>query len=157
MRNIESHALPFLLNPRTTPPPPPPHISFIFLFFFFFIFFFFCFFKNLLRLKINILSSVYPEINFLAEPVMKINNLSRPKMPAPPPPPFRIKWSSTKIRQTQKRWLRKKVTVRRTSTGSPSGQHSTSPVCNGCGHANRGRLFLRTPGPIPFGTCIFLC
>ena len=59
---------------------------------FFFFFFFFCFFKNLLRLKINILSSVYPEINFPAESVMKINNLSRPKVPGPPP--LRIKWSS---------------------------------------------------------------
>ena len=37
---------------------------------------FFCFLKKLLRLKINILSSIYPEINFPAEPVMKINNLS---------------------------------------------------------------------------------
>ena len=55
--------------------PPPPS-------------FFFSFFpkKNLLRLKINILSSIYPEINFPAEPVMKINNLSRPKVPGPPPP-----------------------------------------------------------------------
>ena len=51
-----------------------------------FLFFFFCFFKNLLRLRINILSSLYPEINFPAEHVMKINNLSQPKMPAPPPP-----------------------------------------------------------------------
>ena len=54
---------------------------------FFFFFFFFCFKKNLMRLKINILSSIYPEINFPAEPLMKINNLSRPKVPAPPPPP----------------------------------------------------------------------
>ena len=75
MQNIESHVLPPLLNPRTNPPPPPPRNPF-----------FFCFFKNLLRLKINILSSVYPEINFLAEPVMKMNNLSRPNLPAPPPP-----------------------------------------------------------------------
>ena len=66
---MESQFLPPLLNPRTTPPP---------LFFFFL--------KKLLRLKINILSSIYPEINFPAEPVMKINNLSRPKVPAPPPP-----------------------------------------------------------------------
>ena len=58
--------LPPLLNPRTNPP------------------FFSCFFKNLLRLKINILSSVYPEINFPEEHVMKINNLPRPKVPAPP-------------------------------------------------------------------------
>ena len=63
-----------------TLPPPPPHFSFFF-------FFFFCFLKNLLRLKINILSSIYPEINFPAQPVIKINNLSRPKVPAPPPPP----------------------------------------------------------------------
>ena len=28
---------------------------------------------------------IYPEITFPAEPVMKINNLSRPKVPAPPP------------------------------------------------------------------------
>ena len=55
---------------------------------FFFFFFFFCFLKNLLRLKISILSSIYPEINFLAETVMKINNLSRPKVPAPNPPPL---------------------------------------------------------------------
>ena len=73
MQNIESHVLPPLLNPRANPPPPPPRNPPVFL----------CFFKNLLRLKINILSSVYPEINFLAEPVMKINNL----LPAPPPPP----------------------------------------------------------------------
>ena len=66
MQNIESHVLPPLVNP-TNPP------------------FLFCFFKNLLRLKINILSSVYLEINFPAEHVMKINNLSRPKVPAPPP------------------------------------------------------------------------
>ena len=37
-------------------------------------------------MKINILSSIYPEINLPAEPVMKIiNNLSRPKVPGPPP------------------------------------------------------------------------
>ena len=71
MQNMESQFLPPLLNPRTTPP--PSHF-----------FFFFCFLKKLLRLKINILSSIYPEINFLAEPVMKINNLSRPKVPDPP-------------------------------------------------------------------------
>ena len=71
MQNIESHVLPPLLNPNTTP---PPHPTFVF-----------CFFKNLSRLKILILSSVYPEINFPAEPVMKINNMSRPKMPAHPP------------------------------------------------------------------------
>ena len=65
----------------------------------FFFFFFFCFFKILLRLKINILSSVYPEINFPAEHVMKINNLSQPKVPAPPPPPppLRIIWSSPEV------------------------------------------------------------
>ena len=57
--------------------PPLPH----------FFFFDFWFFKNLLRLKINILSSIYLEIKFPAKPVMKINNLSRPKVPAPPPPP----------------------------------------------------------------------
>ena len=49
MQNIENHVLPPLQNPRTTPP-------LVF-------FFFFCFLKNLLGLKINILSSVYPEIN----------------------------------------------------------------------------------------------
>ena len=38
----------------------------------------------MLRLTIYILSSVYPEINFPAEHMMKINNLSRPKVPAPP-------------------------------------------------------------------------
>ena len=75
VQNIESHVLPPLLNPRTNPSPPPPPQSSLF----------FCFFKNLLPLKINILTSVYPEINFLAEPLMKINNLSRPNLPAPPP------------------------------------------------------------------------
>ena len=97
MQNIENHVLSPLLNPPTTPPP---------LFFFFFFFFFFGFFKNLLRLKLNILSSVYPEINFPAEHVMKINNLSRPKVPAPPPPPLRIKWSSPnfQISFTPKFW-----------------------------------------------------
>ena len=75
MQNIENHVLPPLLHPRTTPPPP---------FFFFFFFFFFCFFKNLFWLKINILSSVYPDINFPAEHVMTINNLSRPKCQPPP-------------------------------------------------------------------------
>ena len=48
------------------------------------LFFFFLLLKNLLRLKINILSPIYPEMNFPAEPVMKINNLSRPKVPGPP-------------------------------------------------------------------------
>ena len=79
MQNMESQVLPPLLNPRTISPPP--------------FFFAFCFFKILLRLKINILSSIYPEINFPAEPMMKISHLSRPKVPAPPPP-LRIKWSS---------------------------------------------------------------
>ena len=63
-------------KPSHCPPPPSP-------------FFFFCFFKNLLGLKINILSSVYPEINF---PVIKINNLFRPILPAHTPP-LRTKWS----------------------------------------------------------------
>ena len=72
MQNMESQVLPPLLNPCSTPLPPP---------------FFFSFLKKLLQLKINSLSSIYPEINFPAEPVMKINNLSRPKVPAPPPPP----------------------------------------------------------------------
>ena len=46
---------------------------------------FFCLlFKNLLRLKINILSQVYPEISFPAKLMMKINNLSRPNLPGPP-------------------------------------------------------------------------
>ena len=71
------------------PPTPPPFYLSIY---FFLSFFFFCFLKKLLRLKINILSSIYPEINFPAELVMKINNLSRPKVPGPPP--LRIKWSS---------------------------------------------------------------
>ena len=66
---MESQFLPPLLNPRTNPPPP-----------------FFFALKKMLWLKINILSSIYPEINFPAKPVMKINNLSRPKVPAPPPP-----------------------------------------------------------------------
>ena len=60
MQNIESHVLPPLYFTLALPPPSPLQSPF------------FCFFKNLLRLKINILSSVYPEINFLAEPVMKI-------------------------------------------------------------------------------------
>ena len=64
MQNMESQFLPPLLNPRTNPPP---------FFFFFFLLF-----------KINILSLIYPEINFPAEPVMKINYLSRPKVPGPP-------------------------------------------------------------------------
>ena len=56
--------------------------------------FFFWFFKNLLQLKINILTSVYLEINFSTEPLVKINkNQSRSHLPAPPPP-LRIKWSS---------------------------------------------------------------
>ena len=77
-QEMESQVLPPLLNPSTSPPP---------------LFFFFCFLKNLLlRLKINILSSIYTEINFPDEPVIKINNLSRPKVQ--PPPPLRIKWSS---------------------------------------------------------------
>ena len=85
MQNMESQFLPPLFNPRTNPPPP--------------IFFFL---KKMLRLKINILSSIYPEINYPAKPVMKINNLSRPKVPGPPP--LRIKWSSPKPshRLTQK-------------------------------------------------------
>ena len=69
---------PLYLTLALTPPP------LFFLLLLLIIFFFFCFFKNLLRLKINILSSVYPEINFPAEHVMKINNLSRPKVPPPP-------------------------------------------------------------------------
>ena len=85
MQNIESNALSPLLNPCTNTNHPPPLPTPIF---------FFCFFKNLLRLKINILSSFYPEINFPAEPVVKINNLSRPHLPAPP---LRIKWSSPYI------------------------------------------------------------
>ena len=67
MQNIKPCPAP-LLNPRTNPPPPPPPPFYFILFF--------CFFKNLLRVKINILSSVYPEINFPAESVMKIKNLS---------------------------------------------------------------------------------
>ena len=69
MQTTESQVLPPLLNPRSTDPPPP---------------IFFLLLKKMLRLKINILSSIYPEINFPAESVMKINNLSRPKVPAPP-------------------------------------------------------------------------
>ena len=38
-------------------------------------------------MKIKSLSSFNPEINFPAEHVMKINNLSRPNLPASPPPP----------------------------------------------------------------------
>ena len=63
MQNIENHVLPPLLNPRTNPPPP-------------------LFFKNLLRLKIIILSSVYPEINFPAEQY----KLSVPTKSASPSP-----------------------------------------------------------------------
>ena len=70
MQNIESQVL--YLTLALTPP-------------FLFVFGgFFCFLKHLLRLKINILSSIYPEINFPTEPVMKINNLSGPKVPGPP-------------------------------------------------------------------------
>ena len=81
-QTIESQVLPPLLHPRTDTPPPPCFFSF----FNFFFFFFFLHFKKFVRLKINILSSIYPEINFPAESAMKINNLSRPKVPAPPPP-----------------------------------------------------------------------
>ena len=38
-----------------------------------------------MRLKINILSSVYLEMNFPVESVMNINNLSRPNLPGLPP------------------------------------------------------------------------
>ena len=72
MQNMDSQVLPFFLTLAL--PPPPPYF-----------FFLFCFLKNLLLLIINILSLIYPEINFPANPVMKINNLSRPKVPAPPP------------------------------------------------------------------------
>ena len=89
MQNTQSQVLRPQLNPRTNTQPPTP----FFVCLLGFLFFFFCFLKNLFRLKINILSSIYPEINFPAKPVMKINNLSRPKVPAPPPP-LRIKWSS---------------------------------------------------------------
>ena len=41
------------------------------------------FMPPLLNPRTNILSSIYPKLNFPAEPVMKINNLSRPKVPAP--------------------------------------------------------------------------
>ena len=66
----KANSCPHLLHSRTTPPP-------------FFFFFFFLLLKNLLRLKINILSSIYPEINFPPEPLMKIDNLSRPKVRGP--------------------------------------------------------------------------
>ena len=54
-------------------------------------FFFFCFFKILLRIKINSLALVYLKINFLVELMLKINNLSRQNFPALPS--LRIKWS----------------------------------------------------------------
>ena len=77
-----ARSCPLFLTLALPPPPPPPTHFFVCLFGFFF----FCCLKNLLRLKINILSSIYPEINFPAKPMMKINNLSRPKVPAPPTP-----------------------------------------------------------------------
>ena len=81
----KARSWPLYLTLALPPPPSPPPYSFFF--------FFLLFKKKLLRLKINILSSFYPEMNFPAEPVMKINNLSRPNVPAPPPP-RRINWSS---------------------------------------------------------------
>ena len=78
------------------PPPPPPSPIF---------FFFFCFLKNLLRLKINILSSIYPEINFPAEPVMKINNLSRPKVPGPPQNQMVVPLTGSKISKSSMKYL----------------------------------------------------
>ena len=50
MQNMKSQVLPPLLNPRTQPPPP--------------FFFFFLLLKNLLRLKINILSPDLPGNEF---------------------------------------------------------------------------------------------
>ena len=41
--------------------------------------------KILLRVKIYILTLVYLEINFPAELMLKINNMSRQNLPAPPP------------------------------------------------------------------------
>ena len=112
MQNIESHVLPPLLNLRTI----------------FFFFFFFCFFKNLLQLKINILSSVYPEIIFSAEQVMKIINLSRPKVP--PPPPLRIKWSSSKTGLNN--WSISKSPKRGTEPGVRKGKRSLLAINTRC-------------------------
>ena len=41
-------------------------------------------FRNFLLFKMNILSSVYLEINFPAVPMVKINNLSQQNLSAPP-------------------------------------------------------------------------
>ena len=65
---MESQFLPPLLNPRTTTPS-----------------LFFCFLKKNVAVENKYSVLDLPE-NFPAEPVMKINNLSRPKVPAPPPP-----------------------------------------------------------------------
>ena len=74
-KTSKARSFPLYLTLALAPPPTP------------FFFLFFCSLKNLLRLKINIMSSIYPELNFPTEPVMKVINLSRPKVPAPAPPP----------------------------------------------------------------------
>ena len=74
MQNIKPCPAP-LLNPRTNP---PPH-------FILFIYFFFLLFQKFVADENKYLSSVYPEINFPAESVMKINNLSWSKVSTPPP------------------------------------------------------------------------
>ena len=78
---MESQVLPPLLYPRTNTPPP--------------IFFFFLLFKKVVAVENKYSVLDLPRIYFPAEPVMKINNLSRPKVSAPPP--LRIKWSSPKF------------------------------------------------------------
>ena len=55
------------------PNPQPPFVLFCFLI--------------LLLMKIDILALVYLKINFPAELMLKINNLSRQILPAPPPLP----------------------------------------------------------------------
>ena len=68
------------------PNPATPFLFFVFFFFVFFFCFSFVLFKILLSMKINILALVYLKINFPAELMLKINNLTRPNLPVPPPP-----------------------------------------------------------------------
>ena len=65
----------FFKNHMENPVPPPFWTNILF-----------WFVKMLLRVKIYILALVYLKINFPAEIMLKINNLSRQNLPAPPPP-----------------------------------------------------------------------
>ena len=69
-----------LLNQPTfrTPPPPPPLGFFVVVV---------VLFKTFFAGENNILALVYMKINFPAVLMLKINNLSRLNLPAPPPPP----------------------------------------------------------------------